>query len=73
MRSTSRLPKKTSFHKSPHHRAIELAKSGQCRTTAEVFAALKQEGYPENLAGPWLTRLLQDMIGEIAAGSRRKD
>jgi hypothetical protein len=62
----------SSARKPSLHRAIELAKSGRCRTTADVFAVLKTEGYPEKGSGPWLTRLLQDMIGETAAGSGRK-
>jgi hypothetical protein len=74
MRSTRPSPRRSTLpgKKTSLHRAIELAKSGRCRTTADVFAVLKAEGYPENGTGPWLTRLLQDMIGETAAGSRQK-
>jgi hypothetical protein len=59
--------------KSPLARAIEIAKSGRCRTTADLFAALEQEGYQaQSVAGPWLMRLLRDVMDQTAAGSRRR-
>src|SRR5262245_26627236 len=63
MSSTFPTPKK-----SPVVRAVELARSGRCRTTADVFATLKQEGYEAHSVGPWMTRLLRDMIDGSAAG-----
>jgi hypothetical protein len=58
--------------KSPLHRAIEIAKSGSCRTTADVFAALKQEGYEAHSVGPWMARLLRDVMDGTAAASRQR-
>ena len=49
----------------PLERAFELAKSGRCRTTEDIFVVLKREGYPtEQIVGPWLLRQLRMIIDE---------
>ena len=49
----------------PLERAFELARSRRCRTTVEIFAFLKKEGYPtEQIVGPWLLRQLRTVIEE---------
>jgi hypothetical protein len=52
----------TSPKKSPLQRAIELAKYGRCRTTADVLAALEREGHATASIGPWMMRLLRREI-----------
>ena len=56
----------------PIERAFELAKSGRCRTMAEIVTSLKAEGYATDQIdhGPGLRRQLQSMIKE--AGRRER-
>jgi hypothetical protein len=51
----------------PLERAFEIAKSGRCRTTEDIFALLKKEGYPtRQIVGPWLLRQLRTVINEAS-------
>ena len=53
----------TSPKKSVVHRALELAKSGRCETTADVLATLKKEGHETaSVLGPWMMRFLRQEI-----------
>jgi hypothetical protein len=55
----------------PLERAFEIAKSGRCRTTDDIFAFLKKEGYPtEQIVGPWLLRQLRTVINEFGLTGR---
>jgi hypothetical protein len=58
----------TSPKKSAVHRAIELAKSGRCETTADVLATLQKEGHEtDSVLGPWMMRLLRQEIDRTTA------
>jgi hypothetical protein len=44
----------------PIERAFQLARSGQCRTTADIQLRMKAEGYPiDQVIGPTLRRQLR--------------
>jgi hypothetical protein len=48
-------------------RAFELARSGQCRSTAEIFQALRKEGHdPRMIVGPVLMRQMRELMREAA-------
>jgi hypothetical protein len=57
---------KDPWGKSTVERAVELAESGECATTADIQARLKAEGHEnvDSILGPWLLRELRRMIGE---------
>lgn len=53
-------------------RAFEIARSGQCRTTADIQKRLKQEGYATNtVIGPTLMKQLRALIDETHLGTRK--
>ena len=53
----------------PIERAFELAKSGRCRTTADIEKRLKEEGYPARaIVGPYLTKQLRALIDDTSGG-----
>jgi hypothetical protein len=48
-------------------RAFQLARSGQCRSTAEIVQVLKAEGRDERLVvGPALMRQMRELMREAA-------
>jgi hypothetical protein len=48
-------------------RAFQLARTGRCRTTDEVFRTLKKEGHdPRLLIGPYLMRQLRAVMHDAA-------
>jgi hypothetical protein len=50
-------------------RALQLAKSGRCRSVSDIQDALIKEGYPTHpLEGAALARQLRGMIEETASG-----
>ena len=52
---------------SPLERACQLARSGRCRSTAEILQALKDEGDDRRLViGPYLMRRLQILLHDAA-------
>ena len=61
--STTKDPNKTAIE-----RAVELGKSGEVRTIADIQQRLKQEGYQNvnSILGPWVLRELRRMIDEKA-------
>ena len=64
----------TSPKQSAVHRAIELAKSGRCETTADVLATLKKEGHETDyVLGPWMMRLLRQEIDRTTVVSRHRN
>jgi len=55
----------------PIERAFDLARSGQCRTTADIEKLLRDEGYPAGaLIGPVLMRQLRELIDDAARWPR---
>jgi hypothetical protein len=57
---------------SPIERAFELARSGQCSTTADVIKRLKDEGYTaDKVIGPVLMKQLRDLIDDAASGAHQ--
>jgi hypothetical protein len=47
----------------PIERAFQLARSGKCRTTADIQLRLKAEGYPaDQVIGPTLMKQLREAI-----------
>jgi hypothetical protein len=56
---------------SPIERAFELARSGRCRTTADIVKRLADEGYPaDTVIGPVLMKQLRELIDDAACGAR---
>jgi hypothetical protein len=52
-------------HVTPIERAFQLARSGQCKTTADIQLHLKAEGYSTAqviMIGPTLMKQLRDVI-----------
>jgi hypothetical protein len=46
-------------------RAFELARSGRCKTTEEVFGALEKEGHDaRRVLGPYLMRQMRAVLHE---------
>jgi hypothetical protein len=57
---------------SPIERAFELARSGRCGTTEEVFRALEKEGHDaRRLLGPYLMRQMRAVLHEALRFRRR--
>jgi hypothetical protein len=55
-----RTPKITSLE-----RAFQLARSGRCKTTADIQLRLKAEGYPtDQVIGPTLMKQLRAVIDD---------
>lgn len=51
----------------PIERAFELARSGQCKTTADIEQRLKFEGYPtDTVIGPILLKHLRAVMDDKA-------
>jgi hypothetical protein len=51
--------------KSPLQRAFQLARSGECATTADIERRLREEGYSTNTRlGPWLAKLLRNALDQ---------
>ena len=50
---------------SPLERAFQLARSGRCKTTADIQLGLKAEGYPtDQVIGPTLLKQLRAVIDD---------
>ena len=48
-------------------RAFELARSGRCRSTEEIFRALRDEGHDRRLVvGPYLMKQLKVLMHDAA-------
>ena len=62
--STAKDPNTTAIE-----RAVELAKSGEVRTIADIQQRLEQEGYEnvDSILGPWVLRELRKMFDEKAS------
>lgn len=59
---------------SPIERAFELARSGRCRTTADIARRLKAEGYStDTVIGPVLMRKLRSLIDDAHCSTRRAE
>jgi hypothetical protein len=49
----------------PLERAFQLARSGRCKTTADIQLRLKAEGYPtDRVIGPTLMKQLRAVIDD---------
>jgi hypothetical protein len=58
----------------PLERAFQLARSGQCKTTADIRSRLKEEGYSDDaVVGRTLMKQLRTLMDDAAHGPRSSE
>jgi hypothetical protein len=58
----------------PIERAFQLARSGQCQTTADIQQRLRGEGYSTlSIIGPLLMKELRSAINDASGGIRTSE